>query len=63
MVATIAILSDWQLVLGVNGTNEVLLALTLLVATLSLSTGRTTIMQGVLHLVLFGIFLFMLVVP
>lgn len=63
VVATIAILSDWQLVLGVNGTNEVLLALTLLVATLSLSTGRTTIMQGVLHLVLFGIFLFMLVVP
>lgn len=63
VVATIAILSGWQLVLGVNGTNEVLLALTLLVATLSLSTGRTTIMQGVLHLVLFGIFLFMLVVP
>jgi len=63
VVAAIAILSDWQLVLGVNGTNEVLLALTLLVATLSLSTGRTTIMQGVLHLVLFGIFLFMLVVP
>ncbi len=63
VVAAIAILSDWQLVLGVNGTNEVLLALTLLVATLSLSTGRTTIMQGVLHLMLFGIFLFMLVVP
>ena len=63
VVAAIAIIWDWELVLGVNGTNEVLLALTLLVATLSLSTGRTTIMQGVLHLVLFGIFLFMLIVP
>lgn len=63
VVATIAILSDWQLVLGVNGTNEVLLALTLLVSTLSLSTGRTTIMQGALHVMLFAIFLFMLIVP
>lgn len=63
VVAAIAIWSDWQLVLGINGTNEVLLALMLLVATLSLSTGRTTIMQGALHLMLFGIFLFMLVVP
>ena len=63
VVAAIAIMWNWDLVLGVNGTNEVLLALTLLVATLSLSTGRTTIMQGVLHLVLFGIFLFMLIVP
>lgn len=63
VVAAIAIWSDWQLVLGINGTNEVLLALMLLVATLSLSTCRTTIMQGALHLMLFGIFLFMLVVP
>ncbi len=46
-----------------NPTNTVLLLLTLLVATLSLSTGRTTVMQGALHIVLFAVFLFMLVVP
>lgn len=63
VLAVIAILSDWQLLLGVSSQNEILLGLTLLVSTLSLSTGRTTIMQGVLHLVLFAVFLFLLIVP
>lgn len=63
VVAGLALMFDWQLVLGVNPTNTVLLLLTLLVATLSLSTGRTTVMQGALHIVLFAVFLFMLVVP
>lgn len=63
VLATIVILSDWTMILGVSGQNEVLLALTLIVATLSLSTGRTTIMQGALHLVLFAVFLFLIVVP
>lgn len=63
VVAGLALVFDWDLVLGVNPTNTVLLALTLLCATLSLSTGRTTVMQGALHLCLFAIFLFMLVVP
>ena len=63
VVAGLALVLDWRLVLGVSPTNTVLLILTLLVATLSLSTGRTTVMQGALHLVLFAVFLFMLVVP
>ncbi len=63
VVAALALVFDWQLVLGVSQTNTVLLLLTLLVATLSLSTGRTTVMQGALHLVLFAVFLFMLAVP
>lgn len=63
VVALIAILSGWTLTLGLSGTGEVLLGLTLLVSTLSLSTGRTTIMQGALHLVLFAVFLFTLIVP
>jgi Ca2+:H+ antiporter len=63
VVAALALTFGWPLVLGVNPTNMVLLMLTLLVSTLSLSTGRTTVMQGALHLVLFAVFLFMLVVP
>lgn len=63
VLAALALIFDWKLVLGLNQTNTVLLLLTLLVSTLSLSTGRTTIMQGVLHLVLFAVFLFMLIVP
>lgn len=63
VVAAIAIASDWTLTLGVGGVNQVLLALTLLVSTLSLSTGRTTIMQGVLHLVLFTVYIFLTIVP
>ncbi|WP_085340392.1 calcium:proton antiporter [Aquidulcibacter paucihalophilus] len=63
VVAGLALIFDWNLALGLNPTNTVLLLLTLLVSTLSLSTGRTTVMQGALHLVLFAVFLFMLIVP
>ncbi|MFM2423381.1 MAG: hypothetical protein RL291_1911, partial [Pseudomonadota bacterium] len=41
----------------------VLLALTLLLGTLTLGTGRTTILQGVIHLVVFAAFLFFAVIP
>ena len=41
----------------------VLLLLSLLVATLSLGTGRTTVLQGTVHLVLFAVYLFTTVVP
>jgi Ca2+:H+ antiporter len=34
-----------------------------MVATLSLGSGRTTIMQGAVHLVLFAVYLFTSVVP
>jgi Ca2+:H+ antiporter len=37
--------------------------LTLLTATLTLGSGRATVMQGAVHLVLFAAFLFLTVVP
>ena len=40
-----------------------LLTLSLLVATLSLGTGRTTVLQGMVHLVIFAVYLFTTVVP
>lgn len=63
VVAALALWFGWDLPFGVDPRNTVLLLLTLLVATLTLSTGRTTVMQGALHLLLFAVFLFMLVVP
>ena len=41
----------------------VLLALTFLVSAVTLSTGRTYMMQGAVHLVLFAAFLFLAFVP
>ena len=49
--------------LGLSIREIVLLALTLLVTSLSLGTGRTTIVHGVIHLVLFATFLFTTLVP
>ena len=39
------------------------LLLSLMVATLSLGTGRTTVMQGTVHLVIFAVYLFTTIVP
>lgn len=63
VIAVLSFLFDWTLVLGLDTKNMVLLALSLLIATQSLATGRTTVMQGVVHLVLFALFLFLTVVP
>jgi Ca2+:H+ antiporter len=43
--------------------DEVLLALTLLLGVITLGTGRTTVLQGMVHLVIFAAFLFLAVVP
>ena len=45
-VALVALATGWTLVLGLDFKGMVLLALSLLVATLSLGTGRTTVLQG-----------------
>ena len=42
---------------------QLLLALTLLVGVITLGTGRTTVLQGIVHLVIFAVFLFFAVVP
>lgn len=62
-VAMVALVLDLDLELGLSMTGTVLLALTLLVATLTLSRGRTTMVQGVIHLVVFATFLFTTIVP
>jgi len=62
-VAIVALTTGWTLVLGLDHKGMVLLALSLLVATLSLGTGRTTVLQGAVHLVIFAVYLFTTIVP
>jgi Ca2+:H+ antiporter len=54
---------DLPLVLGLEPKDMVLLALTFLVSAVTLGTGRTSMMQGAVHLVLFAAFLFLAFVP
>ncbi|QCP53761.1 ionic transporter y4hA [Trinickia violacea] len=61
-IPTVAVVFIWTgkaLTLGIGGMETVLLALTLLVGTLTLATGRTTILQGAVHLSLFAAYLFL----
>ena len=62
-VTVAALVLDLDLALGLSQTSIVLLILSLFVTSLSLGTGRTTIVQGVLHLVLMVTFLFTTLVP
>ena len=62
-VATVSIVLDRPLLLGLDPKEEVLLALTLLVGVITLGTGRTTVLQGAVHLVILAAFLFLAVVP
>jgi Ca2+:H+ antiporter len=62
-VAALSLFADMPISLGLGPKSIVLLFLTLIVSTLSLATGRTTILQGVVHLVIFGVYLFTTIVP
>ena len=65
-VPAIAVASIWldgPLVLGLGQTQLVLLAITVVVATLTVVPGRATVQQGGVHLVLLAAFLFLAVSP
>ncbi len=62
-VAVVSIVLAQPLALGLGVKEEILLALTLLVGVITLGTGRTTVLQGIVHLVIFAAFLFLAVVP
>lgn len=63
VVVAAAIWLDLPLMLGLGATEMLMLAVTLLVSTLTLGSGRTHIMQGAVHLVVFAAFLFLAFVP
>lgn len=62
-VAIIALVLGQTLVLGLDASHIVLLLLTLFMATLSLAAGRTTVLQGGIHLVIFLAFLTISAIP
>ncbi|MBC7489441.1 MAG: ionic transporter y4hA [Glaciimonas sp.] len=62
-VAIVSLSTGWTLALGLDIKSTVLLLLSFIVATLSLGTGRTTVMQGTIHLVIFAVYLFTTIVP
>lgn len=62
-VAAVSLTLGLPLTLGIDPKAVTLLALSLFVATLSLGTGRTTVLQGAVHLVILGVYLFTTVVP
>ena len=63
VVAVAAIALDIPLVLGLAPKDLVMLTVTFLVGAVTLGTGRTYVMQGAVHLVLFAAFLFLAFVP
>jgi Ca2+:H+ antiporter len=62
-VAAVSIALGQPLELGLQPKDQTLLALTLLLGVITLGTGRTTVLQGIVHLVIFAAFLFFAVVP
>jgi len=62
-VASVSLVLSKPLTLGLGAKEEVLLVLTLVVSLLTLGTGRTTVLQGIVHIFLFAVFLFLAVVP
>jgi Ca2+:H+ antiporter len=62
-VAVVSIALNQPLELGLGLKDQELLALTLFVGVITLGTGRTTVLQGIVHLVIFAVFLFFAVVP
>jgi Ca2+:H+ antiporter len=55
-VLTIGIVTHSHVVLGLEGTEMVVLALTLILSTLTFSSPRTNVLQGAVHLVVFVVY-------
>lgn len=62
-VAIVSLATGLTLTLGIDTKSSVLLLLSLFVTSLSLGTGRTTVLQGVVLLVIFAVYLFTTIVP
>ena len=63
VVVVASIASGLPLVLGLDAKDLVLLALTFVVSSVTLASGRTQVMQGAVHLVIFAAFLVLAFVP
>ncbi|HWK96258.1 MAG TPA: ionic transporter y4hA [Pseudolabrys sp.] len=62
-VVVVSVVLQQPLELGLGAKDQVLLVLTLALGIITLGTGRTTMLQGIVHLLIFAVFLFFAVVP
>lgn len=62
-VAALSLTMGLPITLGLDNKGMVLLFLTLVVTTLTLGTGKTTVLQGAVHLLIFAVYLFTTIVP
>lgn len=63
VVALLSVVLGLPLVLGLAPKDLVLLVLTFIVSGITLGTGRTNVLQGAVHLVIFGAFLLLAAIP
>ena len=63
VVAGLSLYLGRELTLGLDAEGTAILLLTLFVSSLTLATGRATILQGAVHLVIFGVFLLLAAAP
>lgn len=62
-VAIVSVVTGFPVTLGIDSKSMVLLMLSLFTIMLSFGTGRTTILQGIVLLVVFAVYLFTTIVP
>lgn len=62
-VAIVSVFGRFPITLGIDTKSTLLLILSLFTIMLSFGTGRTTILQGVVLLVIFAVYLFTTIVP
>src|SRR5437762_2357162 len=62
-VLTIGIISKRTVILGIEGGNLPLLLLTLAVSVVTFTSGKTNVLQGCIHLLLFGVFVLLIFAP
>ncbi len=63
VILTIGLVTQRSVVLGVEGGNLPLLALTLAASVVTFASGRTNVLQGCIHLLLFAAFLLLIFCP
>ncbi|MCF2499181.1 calcium:proton antiporter [Dyadobacter chenhuakuii] len=63
VVAVVSIFTGLTITLGIDTKSTLLLILSLFTVALSFGTGKTTVMQGVVLLVIFAVYLFTTIVP
>jgi Ca2+:H+ antiporter len=62
-VLTISLITNRSVILGVQGGNLPLLLLTLAVSVVTFTSGKTNVLQGCIHLLLFAVFLLLIFAP